>query len=334
MFYTLANITQKKWVLQIFRYFLYLCTKKRDKIYRMYHNPVMLQECLEGLNIKPEGIYVDLTFGGGGHSKAILERLAGKGKLYAFDQDADAGEQAEKIDSPHFQFIDGNFRHFKRYLRLHNVPAVDGILADLGVSSHQFDTPERGFSIRFEGELDMRMNQQSDLTASHILATYSEEKLRAMLYMYGEVSNAKILTNSLIRQRIKKPITTIQELKEVCLQHAPRNKQMQYLAQVFQALRIEVNDEMKALEEMLLQMPESIKKEGRLVVLTYHSLEDRLVKNFIQKGKFEGEVEKDVYGNFYVPFEAVNRKVIIPTDEEVSANSRARSAKLRVATRV
>jgi 16S rRNA (cytosine1402-N4)-methyltransferase len=308
--------------------------KKRDKTHSMYHNPVMLQECLEGLNIKPEGIYVDLTFGGGGHSKAILERLAGKGKLYAFDQDADAGEEAEKIDSPHFQFIDGNFRHFKRYLRLHNVPPVDGILADLGVSSHQFDTPARGFSIRFEGELDMRMNQQSDLTASHILATYSEEKLRNMLYMYGEVSNAKVLTNSLIRQRIKKPITTIQELKEVCLQHAPRNKQMQYLAQVFQALRIEVNDEMKALEEMLLQMPEAIKKDGRLVVLTYHSLEDRLVKNFIQKGKFEGEVEKDVYGNFYIPFEGVNRKVIIPSDEEISANSRARSAKLRVATRV
>jgi 16S rRNA (cytosine1402-N4)-methyltransferase len=300
----------------------------------MYHIPAMLSECLEGLAIKPEGVYVDLTFGGGGHSKAILERLSGKGKLYAFDQDEDAGKEAEKIDNPHFQFIEGNFRHFKRYLRVYGVQEVDGILADLGVSSHQFDTPERGFSIRFEGDLDMRMSQQGELTAKDILNSYTNEKLKHIFYSYGEIDNAKVLTQSIIRERIKKPLATIQELKQICLKHAPRNKQTQYLAQVFQALRIEVNDEMKALEDMLLQMPEAIKQGGRLVVLTYHSLEDRLVKNFIQKGKLEGEVEKDLYGNFYVPFEAVNRKPLTPTETEITENSRARSAKLRVATRI
>lgn len=300
----------------------------------MYHNPVMLSECLEGLDIKPEGTYLDLTFGGGGHSKAILERLAGKGKLFAFDQDEDASKEAEKIQSPHFKFIDGNFRYFKRYLRILGIQEVDGILADLGVSSHQFDTPERGFSIRFEGDLDMRMNQQDELSAKEIITTYEEAKLRHLFYTYGEINNAKALVGSILRERIKHPITTVQELKEICLMHAPRNKQTQYLAQVFQALRIEVNDELKALEDMLLQTTDTIKKGGRLVVLTYHSLEDRLVKNFIQKGKFEGEIEKDVYGNFYVPFEAINRKPIVASESELASNSRARSAKLRVAVKV
>ncbi len=298
-----------------------------------YHNPVMLSACIEGLDIKPEGTYLDLTFGGGGHSKAILERLAGKGKLFAFDQDEDAGKEAEKIDSPHFKFIDGNFRHFKRYLRVHGIQTVDGILADLGVSSHQFDTPTRGFSIRFEGALDMRMNQQDALSAQEILAKYPEEKLLYLFYQYGEINNAKALVNSLLRARISEPIQTIQALKEICLKHAPHKKQTQYLAQVFQALRIEVNDELKALEEMILQTTECIKEGGRLVVLTYHSLEDRLVKNFIQKGKLEGEVEKDIYGNFYVPFQAINRKPITATEAELASNSRARSAKLRIAQR-
>jgi len=300
----------------------------------MYHNPVMLAECMEGLNIRPDGIYIDLTFGGGGHSKAILERLGKGGKVFAFDQDEDARLEAEKIDNPQFQFIEANFRHFHRYLRLYGVQKVDGILADLGVSSHQFDTATRGFSIRFDGGLDMRMNQQEGTTAADIIKTYKEEQLKDLLSNYGEVHNSKTLANALVRNRMKQPINTIQGLKDVCLQYAPRGKHNQYLAQIFQALRIEVNDELKALEEMILQTPEIIAKGGRFVVLTYHSLEDRLVKNFIQKGKFSGDIEKDMYGNYYVPFEAINRKPMSATQEELAINSRARSAKLRVAGKV
>jgi len=293
----------------------------------------MLAECIEGLHIRPDGIYLDLTFGGGGHSRAILERLGTGGKLFAFDQDEDAKQEAEKIDHPCFQFVEANFRYFRRYLRLYGIQQVDGILADLGVSSHQFDTAERGFSIRFDGALDMRMNQQEGVTATEIIQTYTEEKLQNLLYSYGEIHNSKLLANALVRNRMKQPITTIQNLKDICLQYAPYKKQNQYLAQVFQALRIEVNDELKALEEMIWQTPEGIRQGGRLVVLTYHSLEDRLVKNFIQKGKFSGEVEKDLYGNYYVPFEAVNRKPITATEEELASNTRARSAKLRIASR-
>jgi len=289
---------------------------------------------MEGLNIRPDGIYIDLTFGGGGHSKAILERLGKGGKVFAFDQDEDARLEAEKIDNPQFQFIEANFRHFHRYLRLYGVQKVDGILADLGVSSHQFDTATRGFSIRFDGGLDMRMNQQEGTTAADIIKTYKEEQLKDLLSNYGEVHNSKTLANALVRNRMKQPINTIQGLKDVCLQYAPRGKHNQYLAQIFQALRIEVNDELKALEEMILQTPEIIAKGGRFVVLTYHSLEDRLVKNFIQKGKFSGDIEKDMYGNYYVPFEAINRKPMSATQEELAINSRARSAKLRVAGKV
>ncbi len=300
----------------------------------MYHTPVMLAECIEGLNIRPNGTYLDLTFGGGGHSRAILERLGEGGKLIAFDQDEDARAEAEKIESPYFQFVETNFRYFRRYLRLYGIHQVDGILADLGVSSHQFDTANRGFSIRFDGVLDMRMNQQEGTTAAEIIQTYTEEKLQNLLYVYGEIHNSKLLANALVRTRMKQPITTIQALKEICLQYAPYKKQNQYLAQIFQALRIEVNDELKALEEMILQTPEAIAKGGRFVVLTYHSLEDRLAKNFIQKGKFSGEIEKDLYGNYYVPFEATHRKTLTATETELASNSRARSAKLRVAERV
>ena len=294
----------------------------------------MLAECLEGLNIRPDGTYLDLTFGGGGHSKAILERLGDKGKLIAFDQDEDAKREAGKIDSPNFQFIEANFRYFRRYLRLYGVQQVDGILADLGVSSHQFDTAARGFSIRFDGELDMRMNQQEGTTAAQLIQNYTEEQISTLFYKYGEINNSKQLANAIVRNRMKKAITTVQELKNICLQYAPRGKQNQYLAQAFQALRIEVNDEMGALEEMILQMPEAIRQGGRWVVLTYHSLEDRLVKNFVQKGKFEGEIEKDIYGNYYVPFEAINRKPLTASEAELAQNPRARSAKLRIAARV
>jgi 16S rRNA (cytosine1402-N4)-methyltransferase len=298
-----------------------------------YHHPVMLAECIDALQIKPDGTYIDLTFGGGGHSKAILEKLGGKGKLFSFDQDEDVLPFAEAMSCPQFQLIETNFRFFQRYLRLHKVEKVDGILADLGISSHQIDTPERGFSTRFQAILDMRMGKQGDLTAHQVLNEYKEEDLHRILGIYGEVQNAKTLANALIRARLAKPITTINDLKEVCLQYAPRGKQNQYLAQVFQALRIEVNDELKALEEMLLQTTDILKTGGRLIIMSYHSLEDRLVKNFIQKGKFYGGVEKDLYGNFYTPFTAIHRKPITATPEEISQNPRARSAKLRIAER-
>jgi 16S rRNA (cytosine1402-N4)-methyltransferase len=300
----------------------------------IYHTPVMLTECLEGLNINPQGTYVDLTFGGGGHSKAILEKLTTQGRLLAFDQDEDAKQLAQNINQANFTFIQANFRFFKKYLRLHKVNQVDGILADLGISSHQIDTPERGFSIRFEGDLDMRMDQQAELTAQTIVNEYSESELHKILGIYGEVKNARTLAIALVRERVKKPIHTIEDLKKVASQYAPKGLINKYLAQVFQALRIEVNDEMKVLEEMLLQTADVLKPQGRLVMMAYHSLEDRLVKNYIQKGKFSGEVEKDIYGNFFVPFQAINRKPITPSDAEIAENNRARSAKLRIAEKV
>jgi len=298
-----------------------------------YHVPVLLKECVDGLNIKPDGIYVDLTFGGGGHSKEILKHLT-TGHLYSFDQDPDARKNAEEITSSSFTFIDANFRYLKRYLKLHGVTKVDGILGDLGISSHQIDEGTRGFSTRFDAELDMRMDQQSPLTAKEILRTYSEEKLHKLFGMYGEVKNAKTLANAIIQARNRGKIETTGELISILKPLAPRGADFKYAAQVFQALRIEVNDELKALEEMLLQAGEVLNKGGRLVIMSYHSLEDRLVKNYIAKGKFYGEVEKDIYGNFTRPFEPVNKKPLEAGEEEVKANPRARSAKLRIAEKI
>ncbi|GAB2802214.1 16S rRNA (cytosine(1402)-N(4))-methyltransferase RsmH [Rhabdobacter roseus] len=296
-----------------------------------YHAPVMLPECLAGLAIRPEGTYVDVTFGGGGHSWAILEQLT-TGRLLAFDQDADAAANAEaRRGDARFTFIPANFRHLRRYLKLHKVDKVDGILADLGVSSHQFDTAERGFSTRFEADLDMRMNRQSDITARQILNDYPAAELQRLLGRYGEVTNARTLAEAIYAARHNAPIATVNDLKEILLRYAPRHRENKYFAQVFQALRIEVNDELKVLEEFLMQVPEVLGPGGRLVVMSYHSLEDRLVKNFINKGKFEGEVEKDFYGNELKPLRTVNRKPLEASPEEVGRNPRARSAKLRIA---
>ncbi|UTA68394.1 MULTISPECIES: 16S rRNA (cytosine(1402)-N(4))-methyltransferase RsmH [Emticicia] len=295
-----------------------------------YHVPVMLKECLDGLNIKPDGVYVDVTFGGGGHSRAILEKLT-TGKLYAFDQDADAKAESKLIDSKNFTFIDANFRNIRQYLRLFGAKKVDGILADLGISSHQIDTPERGFSTRFDAELDMRMNQKADITAKNIVNEYSVDQLHKILGMYGEIQNARTAAQAIYTARLNKSIETINDLKGILNKFTPRGKENKYFAQVFQALRIEVNQEMAVLEEFLQQTPEVLEPGGRLVVMSYHSLEDRLVKNFIRSGKFSGEVEKDFFGNDIKPLEAVTRKAIEAGAEEIERNPRARSAKLRIA---
>lgn len=300
----------------------------------MYHNPVLLEACLDGLAIRSEGIYVDVTFGGGGHSKAILERLGEKGRLLAFDQDADARANALTIDDKRLTFIDANFRYLQKYLRLYGVKGVDGILGDLGVSSHQFDTPERGFSTRFEANLDMRMNQRAGSTARDIVDTYSSEELHRILGMYGELQNAKTAAQAIVAARANRTIETVNDLKAALQRYAPRGKENKYFAQVFQALRIEVNDEMGALQEFLTQSAEVLRPQGRLVVMSYHSLEDRLVKNFIGKGKFYGEVEKDLFGNDLKPLQSVTRKPIEASAEEIAQNSRARSAKLRVAEKL
>jgi 16S rRNA (cytosine1402-N4)-methyltransferase len=297
-----------------------------------YHKPVMLQECIEALNILETGVYVDATFGGGGHSMAVLEKING-GTLVAFDQDSDAAREAEKIAHRSFKFCQANFMFLKRYLRLNGVTAVDGILADLGVSSHQIDSPGRGFSTRFEGPLDMRMDRESRMTAAKVLNEYSESELHKLLGIYGELRNAKTAAKLIVQRRGSQSFATTEELKLALKTIAPRGKENKYFAQVFQALRIEVNEELKALEEFLIQCAQVIKPGGRLVVLSYHSLEDRMVKNFIGKGKFFGEVEKDFYGNEIKPFEAVNRKPVVATEEEIAENSRARSAKLRIAIR-
>ena len=294
----------------------------------------MLEACLEGLAIRPEGVYVDITFGGGGHSKAILERLGEKGRLLAFDQDSDARANAQAIDDKRFTFVDANFRYLQKYLRLYGVKSVDGILGDLGVSSHQFDTPERGFSTRFEANLDMRMNQRGGKTARDIVDTYSAEELHRILGMYGELQNAKTAAQAIVAARANRNIETVNDLKAALQRYAPRGKENKYFAQVFQALRIEVNDEMGALQEFLTQSAEVLKPQGRLVVMSYHSLEDRLVKNFIGKGKFYGEVEKDLFGNDLKPLQSVTRKPIEASPEEIAQNSRARSAKLRVAEKL
>ncbi len=298
-----------------------------------YHKPVMLAECIEALCIKPEGIYVDVTFGGGGHSMLILENLR-EGRLIAFDQDEDAKRQAENIQSRSFTFCQANFRYMKQYLKLNGVTQVDGILADLGISSHQIDSPERGFSTRFEGPLDMRMDQKGKLTAARILNEYPESDLHKIFGMYGELKNARTAAKAVIAARAGESLTTTLELKAALLPIAPRGKENKYFAQVFQALRIEVNQEMQALEDFLHQCGEVLKPGGRLVVMSYHSLEDRMVKNYINTGKVFGDLEKDFYGNPIKPFQAVNRKPIEATEEEVNENKRARSAKLRVAEKL
>lgn len=295
-----------------------------------YHNPVMLQECLEGLALKPGGTYVDVTFGGGGHSRAILERLEG-GRLVVFDQDADAKANAEAISDDRLKFVAANFRHLKRYLRLHRIDSIDGLLADLGVSSHQIDDAERGFSTRFDARLDMRMDKGMDRTAADLLQEYSEKDLHRILGMYGEVRNAKTLAAAIVAARVNQTVETVADLKKILDRYAPRHKEFRYYAQVFQALRIELNDEMGALRDLLEQSAEVLAPGGRLVVMSYHSLEDRLVKNFINKGSFQGEPEKDMYGNVHKPLNAITRKPVMAQEEEVKANPRARSAKLRVA---
>jgi 16S rRNA (cytosine1402-N4)-methyltransferase len=296
-----------------------------------YHIPVMLDPCIEGLAILPNGVYVDVTFGGGGHAKAILARLEG-GQLFGFDQDSDALANAPQ--DPRFTFVQANFRDIKRYLRLLGIKQVDGILADLGISSHQIDAPERGFSTRFQGDLDMRMNQSAELSAKELLATADEGRLHKILGMYGEIKNAKTLAQSIVAERSVKPFTTTEGFTAFLKRFAPRGKEFKYYAQVFQALRIEVNDEMGALEELLLSAVELLKPEGRLVVMSYHSLEDRLVKSLMIKGKFQGEVEKDFYGNLLRPLEPVSRGSITASEEELALNPRARSAKLRIAKKV
>ncbi len=295
-----------------------------------YHTPVLLRESIEALRIRPGSVYVDLTFGGGGHSLAMLEQIRG-GKLYAFDQDRDAEQTALRISSKAFGFIRANFRYFDKYLKLQGVNAVDGILADLGVSSHQIDTAERGFSTRFAGLLDMRMDQNISKTARQILSRYSEADLHRLFGVYGEVRNARTLAAAIVRARGVSEFKTIDDLMTVLKPLAPRGRENKYYAQVFQALRIEVNDEINALKEMLERVPRVLRPGGRIVVISYHSLEDRIVKNFFNKGKFSGEPEKDFYGNVLRPLRPVTRKPVVPGPEEISANRRARSAKMRVA---
>ncbi|HEY3406204.1 MAG TPA: 16S rRNA (cytosine(1402)-N(4))-methyltransferase RsmH [Ohtaekwangia sp.] len=298
-----------------------------------YHKPVMLQECIEALSIDPEGIYVDVTFGGGGHSKEILKKIKG-GRLISFDQDEDAKRESEKITSRSFTFCQANFMYMKKYLKLNGVTRVNGILADLGISSHQIDSPERGFSTRFDGPLDMRMDKNISLTAAQVLNEYPEEQLHKIFGMYGELKNARTAAKIIVQHRVNKPFARTEDLKLVLGSIAPRGKEFKYFAQVFQALRIEVNEEMKALEDFLHQCGEVMATGGRLVVMSYHSLEDRMVKNYINKGKVYGEVEKDFYGNQLKPFEAVGRKPVEATAEEIEENNRARSAKLRIADKL
>jgi len=295
-----------------------------------YHIPVMLAKCTEGLAIDPNGIYVDVTFGGGGHSREILKRLD-KGHLYGFDQDEDAEVNIPASDN--FTFVAANFRDLKKYLRLYGVTKVDGILADLGISSHQIDEPSRGFSTRFSGDLDMRMDQTAEISAKEVLNTYDEGKLHKILGIYGEIKNAKTLAKAIVSERASSPFETTEDFTAFLKKYAPKGKDFKYYAQVFQALRIEVNDEIGALEDLLMNSLEVLKPGGRLVVMSYHSLEDRLVKNLMIKGKFQGEVEKDFYGNLIRPLEPLTRGAIVADEEEVAANPRARSAKLRIAKR-
>jgi len=293
-----------------------------------YHNPVLLNECIKGLNIKPTGIYVDVTFGGGGHSKLILKNLKG-GRLFAFDQDKSAHKNA--LPAEGFKLINTNFRHLKKFLRMEGVRKIDGLLADLGVSSHQFDVAERGFSIRFNGELDMRMNTNSSLSAKEVVNEYTQQDLANVLYKYGELRNSRAIATKITEASAKEAITTTGQLIDVVVNMVPKKNRNQFLARIFQAIRIEVNDEMKALEEMLLDAVDMLNEGGRLVVLSYHSLEDRMVKNLIKKGKIEGELEKDFFGNPIKDLKEITRKVIVASKRQIEENTRARSAKLRIA---
>jgi len=299
-----------------------------------YHTSVMLHECIDGLHIDPAGTYVDVTFGGGGHSKAILAKLGPEGRLFSFDQDPDAWEQAEKIDDERLTLITANFRYLEKYLRLHRVKEVDGILADFGVSSFQLDAPERGFSIRFDGPLDMRMGQSASMTAAELLNSYSASELQRILGMYGEVKNAKTLAQAIIQARTRKPLETTQEFKEILNKLAPKHREFKYFAQVFQAIRIEVNQELAVIEEFLAQAPAVLKPSGRLVIMSFHSLEDRLVKNFIKAGNVQGKEDKDLFGVVHRPLESVIRKPITASEEELKLNPRSRSAKLRIASKL
>ena len=296
-----------------------------------YHNPVLLKETVDGLNIHPDGIYVDVTFGGGGHSREMISRLGINGKLIAFDQDVDALNNA--IADDRFLLINENFRFIKRFLRFHGIKQVDGILADLGVSSHQFDVAERGFSTRFEAELDMRMNQKGELSAYHVINEYDEQAIARVLFQYGELKNARAMANVIVMARKDKEIKNSEQLKHVLAKFLPAHKSNKILAQIYQAIRIEVNQEMDVLKEFLEQSLEILKPGGRLSVISYHSLEDRLVKRFFRNGLFEGEPERDFFGNFEVPFKMVE-KLIVPTEAEIAINNRARSAKLRVAEKI
>jgi len=297
-----------------------------------YHLPVMLDECIEGLNICPDGTYVDVTFGGGGHSRAIMEHLGSDGRLVGFDQDADA--LANKLDDPRFELIHENFRYLKSFLRLHGIRSVDGILADLGVSSHQFDVADRGFSTRLDGELDLRMDRRQELTARELVNSADEQELTRLLRLYGELPNAYQMAKAIVKARGEKEIVTTFDLREAVSRHLPRGAENKYLAMLFQALRIEVNGELEALMAMLQQAKDVLKPGGRLVVMSYHSLEDRLVKNYFKTGNFEGKLEKDFYGNPIVPLKLVSRKAITASEEELQVNNRARSAKLRVAEKL
>jgi len=296
-----------------------------------YHTPVLLNESVEGLQIKPQGIYVDVTFGGGGHSHEILKKL-NEGKLVAFDQDDDALQNL--IDDDRFIFVNHNFRFLKNFLKYNGIEKVEGILADLGVSSHHFDQPERGFSFRYDGDLDMRMNRSSKVSARDIINQYPEQELSKIFWEYGELKNSRKLARAIVNIRADEEINTINAFTDLLMPFIPKHAEHKFLAKIFQALRIEVNREMEFLKEMLLQTADVIKPGGRLVVITYHSLEDRLVKNFIKHGKFEGEAEKDLYGRTDVPFKAINRKVITPDEKEIAENNRARSAKLRIAEKL
>lgn len=296
-----------------------------------YHNPVLLKETVDGLAIKEDGVYVDVTFGGGGHSKEILKRLGPNGKLYAFDQDEDAVDNA--LGDPRFTLIEENFRFIKRFLKFYGVKEVDGILGDFGVSSHQFDVAERGFSTRFEADLDMRMSKKNHLSAYEVVNDYEENALKEVFGLYGELRNAGSLAKAIVEKRAEAPIKTSEELKSAIRKFLPQHKEHKILAQIYQAIRIEVNQEVEVLKEFLVQTPELLKEGGRISLISYHSLEDRLVKRFIRSGKFEGEPEKDFYGNINVPLKKVGG-LIVPTSEEIKQNNRARSAKLRIAEKL
>ena len=294
-----------------------------------YHSPVLLKESIDGLSINPEGTYVDVTFGGGGHSRKILEHLGENGRLYAFDQDSDA--LSNIIDDSRFTLIHENFKYLKSFLRLEGVKKIDGLLADLGVSSHQFDEGARGFSIRFDATLDLRMDQRQSKTAKDVINSESATRLKEILSLYGELPNAGRIANAIVSARSQKTIETTFDLIDIVNKHIPRNLENKYLAMIFQALRIEVNDELEALEAMLKQAVEILNPGGRLVVISYHSLEDRMVKNLMKSGNIEGKIEKDFYGNIITNLTPITRKPIIPTDEELQENNRSRSAKLRIA---